>query len=123
MSLDNNLLIRLAAAFAVGILIGIERERSKGQGPGRAAAGVRTFTLIALAGALSLMLGGTIAMVVFGVVIGALAALSYARSREEDPGLTTEIAMVVTFMLGALALQQPQLAGALAVIVAIILAV
>ena len=122
MSLPDNLVIRLAAALAVGILIGIERERSKGQGPGRAAAGVRTFTLIALAGALSLMLGGTIAFVVFGVVIGALAALGYARSREEDPGLTTEIAMVVTFMLGGLAQQQPQLAGALAVIVAIILA-
>ena len=44
-------LLGLAAALGGGLLIGIERERRKGTGPHRALAGVRTFTLAALAGA------------------------------------------------------------------------
>ena len=35
-------LLGFCVAFAVGLLIGIERERNKGDGPARAAAGVRT---------------------------------------------------------------------------------
>jgi uncharacterized membrane protein (DUF4010 family) len=119
---EEQLIIRLGAALAVGLLIGIERERSKGQGPRRAAAGVRTFTLIALAGAISFELGGLPAFLVIAAVVGAFAALSYLRSFRHDPGLTTEVAMLVTLLLGGLALREPQLAGALAVIVTIILA-
>jgi uncharacterized membrane protein (DUF4010 family) len=119
---EEQLIIRLGAALAVGLLIGIERERSKGQGPRRAAAGVRTFTLTALAGAISLELGGLPAFLVVAAVVGAFAALSYLRSFRHDPGLTTEVAMLVTVLLGGLALREPQVAGSLAVIVTIILA-
>jgi uncharacterized membrane protein (DUF4010 family) len=119
---EERLIIRLAAALAVGLLIGIERERHKGQGPRRAAAGVRTFTLIALAGAISLELGGLPAFLVIAAVIGAFAALSYLRSFRQDPGLTTEVAMIVTLLLGGLTPRNPQLAAALAVVVTIILA-
>lgn len=120
--MEEQLVIRLGAALAVGLLIGIERERSKGQGPRRAAAGVRTFTLIALAGAISLELGGLPAFLVSAAVVGAFAAVSYLRSFRHDPGLTTEVAMIVTLLLGGLALREPQVSGALAVIVTIILA-
>ena len=120
--MEEQLVIRLGAALAVGLLIGIERERSKGQGPRRAAAGVRTFTLIALAGAISLELGGLPAFLVVAAVVGAFAALSYLRAFRHDPGLTTEVAMLITLLLGGLALREPQVAGALAVIVTIILA-
>jgi len=119
---EEQLIISLGAALAIGLLIGIERERNKGQGLRRAAAGVRTFTLIALAGAISLELGGLPAFLVVAGVVGAFAALSYFRSLRRDPGLTTEVAMMVTLLLGALALREPQLAGALGVIVTIILA-
>jgi uncharacterized membrane protein (DUF4010 family) len=119
---EEQLIIRLGAALAVGLLIGIERERSKGQGPRRAAAGVRTFTLIALAGAISLELGGLPAFLVVAGVIGLFAAISYVRTFRHDAGLTTEVAMVVTVLLGGLALSEPQVAGALAVVVTIILA-
>jgi uncharacterized membrane protein (DUF4010 family) len=119
---EEQLIIRLGAALAVGLLIGIERERSKGQGPRRAAAGVRTFTLTALAGAIGLELGGLPAFLVVAAVVGAFAALSYLRSFRHDPGLTTEVAMLVTVLLGGLALREPQVAGSLAVIVTIILA-
>jgi uncharacterized membrane protein (DUF4010 family) len=119
---EEQLIIRLGAALAVGLLIGIERERSKGQGPRRAAAGVRTFTLIALAGAISLELGGLPAFLVVAAVIGIFAAISYVRTFRHDAGLTTEVAMVITVLLGGLALSEPQVAGALAVVVTIILA-
>jgi uncharacterized membrane protein (DUF4010 family) len=119
---EEQLIIRLGAALAVGLLIGIERERSKGQGPRRAAAGVRTFTLIALAGAISLELGGLPAFLIAAAVVGVFAALSYVRSFRHDPGLTTEVAMIVTVLLGGLALREPRVAGALAVIVTIVLA-
>jgi len=119
---EEQLIIRLGAALAVGLLIGIERERSKGQGRRRAAAGVRTFTLIALAGAISLELGGLPAFLVVAAVIGVFAAISYVRTFRHDAGLTTEVAMVVTVLLGGLALSEPQVAGALAVVVTIILA-
>jgi uncharacterized membrane protein (DUF4010 family) len=119
---EERLIIRLAAALAVGLLIGVERERNKGQGPRRAAAGVRTFTLISLAGAISLELGGPPAFLVVAAVIGLFAAISYVRTFRHDAGLTTEVAMVVTVLLGGLALNEPQIAGALAVVVTIILA-
>ncbi|HKS57988.1 MAG TPA: DUF4010 domain-containing protein [Steroidobacteraceae bacterium] len=120
--MEEQLIVRLGAALAVGLLIGIERERSKGQGPRRAAAGVRTFTLVALTGAISLELGGLPTFLVVAAVVGVFAALSYVRSFRHDPGLTTEVAMIVTLLLGGLALREPQVAGSLAVIVTIILA-
>jgi uncharacterized membrane protein (DUF4010 family) len=113
--------INLGVALAVGFLIGIERERSKGTGPGRAVAGLRTFTLISLAGALGLWIGVNV-FIATGAIIGALIAVGYLRTRDTDPGLTTEIAMVITFLLGGLAVREPRLAAALAVVVAILLA-
>ena len=120
--MEERLVIRLAAALAVGLLIGVERERSKGQGSRRAAAGVRTFTLISLSGAISLELGGMPAFLVATAIVGAFAALSYLRTFRHDPGLTTEVAMLVTVLLGGLALREPQIAAGLAVVVTIILA-
>src|SRR5215471_5611564 len=38
-------------ALGIGLLIGIDRERHKGTGPTRQAAGLRTFSLAAIAGA------------------------------------------------------------------------
>ncbi len=114
-------LVEFTVVLGIGLLIGVERERNKGSGPDRAAAGVRTFVLCALAGGVAGLLG-TAALVVAGLVIGWLAASSYRRSRDADPGLTTEVAMLVTFLLGCLALRAPALAGALGVVVALVLA-
>src|SRR5688500_602781 len=107
--------LNLGVALAVGFLIGIERERSKGTGPNRAVAGLRTFTLIALAGALGLWIGGVYVFIAAGGVIGLLIAVGYVRTRDTDPGLTTEIAMVVTCLLSGLAVRDPRLAASLAV--------
>jgi uncharacterized membrane protein (DUF4010 family) len=114
--------INLGVALAIGFLIGIERERSKGTGPTRAVAGLRTFTLISFTGALGVWIGGMPVFIATGAIVGVLIAVGYMRTRDTDPGMTTEIAMVVTFLLGGLAVREPRLAAALAVIVAILLA-
>ncbi|PZO51653.1 MAG: hypothetical protein DCF16_10950 [Alphaproteobacteria bacterium] len=109
-------------ALAVGLLIGAERERRKGEDKGRGAAGIRTFALAAVLGALAHVLGDAIfAAAMLGAA--ALAAVSYARSQSDDPGLTTEFALLVTVLLGGLAPEQPSLAGALGVVVAALLAI
>lgn len=114
-------LIGVAVALGVGLLIGLERERRKGSGAQHAPAGIRTFTLAALLGALSFSLG-TPALVVAGVLLGLLTGFAYLRAAQEDPGLTTEVALIVTFLLGALAMQNEVVAAGLGVVVAIVLA-
>jgi uncharacterized membrane protein (DUF4010 family) len=119
---SGSLPLSLAVALGIGLLIGAERERRKGSGPTRAPAGIRTFAIAALAGGVALAFGGVAILAVGTVVIGAFAAIAYARARAVDPGLTTEVALVTTFLLGAVAVRQPALAAGLGVVVAVLLA-
>ncbi|MBX9946155.1 MAG: DUF4010 domain-containing protein, partial [Reyranella sp.] len=112
------LVLNLAVALGIGLLIGIDRERRKGEGPSRAPAGIRTFTITALCGAVAVMVGGDLLLAVVTVGVFALAALAYWRATDRDPGLTTEAALIVTALLGGLAMQQPAIAAGLGVIVA-----
>ncbi|WP_220429061.1 MgtC/SapB family protein [Vulcaniibacterium gelatinicum] len=111
----------LAVALGIGLLVGVERERSKGDGERRATAGIRTFALVALAGAVAQMLGG-IALAVVGAFVALAALASWRWTRTRDPGLTTEAAMVVVFLLGVLAMREIVLAAALGVVVTVLLA-
>jgi uncharacterized membrane protein (DUF4010 family) len=61
-----------------------------------------------------------LAILTAGVVI--LTAVAYWRGHDVDPGLTTEIALFLTALLGGLSMQQPTLAAGLGVIVAVLLA-
>ena len=56
-TLDDDVLA-LAAALGIRLLIGAERERRKGEDASRSPAGIRTFALVSLTGALALRLGG-----------------------------------------------------------------
>jgi uncharacterized membrane protein (DUF4010 family) len=109
-------------ALGAGLLIGIERERRKAESSARIAAGVRTFTICALLGAIVSATGLNALIVVAAIAVAALAALSYWRSSATDPGLTTEIALLATFALGVLAASSPALAAGLAVAIALLLA-
>lgn len=111
----------IAVAAGVGLLVGIERERSKGDGATRAAAGVRTFLLLALTGAVAQLLG-PLAVAVGGAFVALAALASYRYSRDQDPGLTTEAAMLLVYLLGVLAMQRMVLAAGLGVAVAVVLA-
>lgn len=111
----------LAVAVGVGVLVGLERERRKGEGPERSAAGLRTFMVAALAGAVAQIVSPVAAAVVL-MGVAMLAALSYWRSRSHDPGLTTELALMATTLIGMLAVPQPGLAAACGVVLAAVLA-
>ena len=120
LDVDHVLLSAFLAAFGGGLLVGIERERNKGDGPDRAAAGVRTYTLVALMGVVGALLGN-VALALAGAAVALLAYAGYERTRTRDPGLTSEIALILVFLLGALAAQRAQLAAALYVMTAIVL--
>lgn len=112
------LLVGLAVALGVGLLIGADRERRKGKGPSRAAAGVRTFAIVSLSGAASVAAGGELLLATVTAGVIALAAISYWRSRDDDPGITTEATLVLTALLGGLAMREPTLAAGLGVLIA-----
>lgn len=118
----EQILIGLAAALGSGLLIGIERERRKGSGPRRAFAGVRTFALASLAGAGAQLSAQPLLLAAGAILIAALAAIGYWRERSRDPGITTEVALFVTYVIGVVSLQRPALAAGAAVVVAALLA-
>lgn len=112
----------LAAALGCGLLMGLERERRKGQGPGRALAGMRSFTLACLAGAASMLLGQVWLAIVGAAFIAALGVVAYWRDRSDDPGVTTEIALLLAYLIGALCTWNIALAAGLTVVVTGLLA-
>lgn len=120
--LDSASITGLLVALGAGLLIGTERERRKGSGTDRAAAGIRTFVIATLLGALSVRAGSDLLLAVSAAGVIALAAVSYYLSSRKDPGLTTEIALVACVPIGALAMREPSFAAAAAVVVAIVLA-
>jgi len=122
MLLAESAWLGLAVALGVGLLIGLERERRKGEGPTRVSAGIRTFTVTALLGASAVLTGGDAMLTVAAAAVGALAVVSYWRSLAQDPGTTTGIALVLTTLLGGLAMRDAPVAGALGVTVAVLLA-
>lgn len=114
--------VKFAVALGIGLMIGLERERKKGEGPTRQPAGIRTFGLAALLGAITTYLGGIslLAVTMVGVIV--LTALAYIRSHDEDPGLTTEIGLLTTPLLGGLAMSDTLLASALGTVIAVVFA-
>lgn len=116
------MLIGFVVSLGIGLLIGVERERRKGSGPGRGPAGVRTFALVALLGVIAAALDSPWLVMVFAVGVALFAAESYWRNRNDDPGLTTEVTLLVTYALGVLANRHPQISAALGVLVALLLA-
>jgi len=119
---DIDTLRGLAVALGIGLLVGVDRERRKhgDDGQARSAAGVRTFALVGLAGAVAELLGG-VGIAVAGAFTGLAALASYRYRRSRDPGLTTEVAMLVVFLLGVLAMREVALAAGLGVAVALLL--
>lgn len=67
-------------------------------------------------------LGGAMLLAVATAGMLLLSALAYWRNLEADPGLTTETALVLTVLLGGLAVGEPALAASLGVVVTALLA-
>lgn len=120
MALSSAALTGIAVALGCGLLIGIDRERRKGRGAERGYAGLRSFALASLSGALAQLLGG--ALVTAGaVLVILLSAMAYWRDHSGDPGITTELALFLSYLLGVNAIAHPELSAGAAVIVAAML--
>lgn len=97
-----------AIALFIGALIGMEREKRKAD-EDAGLGGIRTFTLLAIAGAASAWMSAELgAYWIFAVTLLAAAAFVLAgysltvSSGVAQPGLTTEVAALVTVLLGGL---------------------
>lgn len=114
---------RLALSLALGLLLGVERERRKNERKHGASAGLRTFGLVGFLGGLMSYLALPYAVIAGAVVVGGLAIAGYAidPDRDEDRGLTTEVALLLTYVLGAIALSRPMTAAIGAIVTAALL--
>ena len=118
----------LGIALAIGLLVGVERGwTQRGSAEGTRVAGLRTFGLIGLLGGIIALLsadyGGWLLAVGF-LSVAVLVALGHwvAMRGVPDLGVTTEVAALLTYALGALAVSgKPALAVAGAVVVALLL--
>lgn len=122
------LFLNLATALAVGLLIGTERSWSGRESPGQElVAGIRTFGLAGLFGGLAAISTshlGAIAWVAMFSMLALLVIAGYVidARRSGDHGMTTEVALLLTFVLGSLAVAESrQLAAACAIVVALLL--
>ncbi|MEZ4368041.1 MAG: DUF4010 domain-containing protein [Kofleriaceae bacterium] len=107
--------ISLLTALGVGLLVGTVRERQAGTET--AFAGVRTHSLAALLGACGALLGALALGAVLALIVG-LVLIGYWRTSRTDIGATGEIALAVTALLGALAVEHAPVAAGAAVVVA-----
>lgn len=112
------LLLDFTTALAIGLLIGTERGwRERDLEDIRQAAGIRTFTLTGLLGGFSALLAGHFggwAWAVMALLVGLLAIAGYLADvrRSGDQGMTSEIALLATFLLGSLAVADSRLLAA-----------
>ncbi|MFW6761914.1 MgtC/SapB family protein [Acinetobacter pittii] len=109
----------IAAALGCGLLIGLERERSKLKHEYKTFAGFRSFAISALLGAICFLFGIEIG-IVGALLIGAISIVSL-KNQPNDPGVTTELAFIMTYFIGALCIWNISLAAGLAVIMTTIL--
>ena len=107
---EHETLLSLAVALSAGFVIGLERERTAGTEEDRSqfAGGARTHPLVAASGALSVIVAREVGAFAFAGTLAILSVLlgaGYVRDlvRGGRRGITSEMAFVVSFLLGALA--------------------
>lgn len=120
-----------AMAILLGALVGVEREKRKSEDQeSDQIAGLRTFILLALLGACAgyLSRGAAVPWILAAalVIVGAFVVVGYlvtSRSSQDGKGLTTEVAAIVVFLLGAMVmLGDHEIAIGLGVVTAAVLA-
>jgi uncharacterized membrane protein (DUF4010 family) len=89
--------IKLAIAIGIGMLVGLEREWSQKD------LGSRTFTIVAMAGTLSVLAAPAFAYITFAGVLLIVVLAGLRSLRDGKPiETTTSAAVIVTFVLGVL---------------------
>lgn len=118
---DLNSFKAFGEALAIGLLIGVERYKDRAPGEEKSA-GMRTFTVFALLGAVCGLLARTALTLATFAGLVALICIGYYRESEREIGLTTETAGLLTFWLGYLAHSYETLAISTAIVLVILLA-
>ena len=92
-------LVRIVVATALGLFLGLEREWSD------KSAGIRTFGLISLLGAVFALVGGAVLLAIGGLLVvvqGVLLGVQGLRQEEGGLALTTSVSMLVAYGVGVL---------------------
>ena len=104
-----DLLQRLGITLGLGLIVGLQRERI-----GSPLGGFRTVPLIAIFGALCGLLAAELGgwVLAAGIIaVGAMLFVGNLDPRERTSGLTTEVAMLVMFAVGAFLMTGPITVG------------
>lgn len=128
MELDSVVVRNFLLALAIGALVGIEREKHKTAEHPASFGGLRTFILLALAGAISAWLSLQLQLpwlfLITVLAVLALVLTSYILENRVQPalGLTTEISAVIVCLLGGTVMYgQAEIAVVLAILTSAIL--
>jgi uncharacterized membrane protein (DUF4010 family) len=119
---------RFAVALLIGALIGLEREFVQQRTGEDDFAGIRTFALMSLLGAIGAYLVEDYGLLPFlaayiGIILMVWASYLGEIVRKHEEGITTEVAAISVPLLGALVVWgEFELASALGVIIALVLA-
>lgn len=127
---DYDLFIRFGTALLIGVLIGLQREHAYGDPKGGLFAGVRTFALLGMTGAtaafLSDVLGNPWVFVSLSFIAVAMIIVAYfvGATERDEVGLTTEVAAMLTILIGAVSYSHSiEFAAALGVVTTVLLAI
>lgn len=129
MTVQVDLFLRFGVALTIGFMIGLQREYAFREKQQDLLAGERTFALMALAGSLAAMIADIFdsSFVFLGVIflVGIFTAIAYfIDAWRGQVGLTTEIAILITILIGALCYwDHLALAAALGIITTVLLTV
>ena len=125
---DLELVYRIGLALLIGFVIGVERGwHIIDEGREHRAAGIRTFALVGLFGGITAQLSIAFSEAILVAAFIGVVALTVAgywaeiRLSDADRGLTTEVAMLLTFVLGAYAVAGDMAIAAGAAVVAAVL--
>ncbi len=124
---DYSPLPQLAVAALLGLMVGIQRGWVKREAePGFRVAGVRTYTLISLLGAISTWLGGItgywlLGISYFSLTLVLIAAYISSQRTKLDMSITSLMASLLTFLFGVLAMLEYYTVAAICAVVTTIL--
>jgi hypothetical protein len=129
--INQDLFLRFGAALLIGVLIGMQREYAYSTNKeGGLFAGARTFALMSLFGALAALLSDLFLTpwVFIGLIIllGVMIIVAYfiSATERDEIGLTTEVAALITMLIGGICyLHSLEVAAALGVVTTVLLAV
>lgn len=127
-TLDWTLIRSVLISLALGALIGMERQSRHDPDQPMEVLGVRTFSLASLLGTVSVIAAAHAPAIPWvtgaGYLLLILAFLVFEeRSRETQPGITTEVSALLVYIIGALVPSEPIFAAVVAVLVATILSI